>query len=174
LLKSLNCVIKKIIQNDKSEKQSSYCICSVRSNCGSSRQIFDKISTFKSTSSFKTWVFTIATNLAYDSIKKRNRWSADAQDKSKAFAISNESIGRAFHIVNNAGGENTYDLKEHIDFCFTCIAKSLPIENQIALILKDVYDFSVNDICLILEKTEGIIKHLLIDARKTMTEIFDQ
>jgi RNA polymerase sigma-70 factor, ECF subfamily len=134
---------------------------------------FDKISTFKGNSSLKTWVFTIATNLAYDHLKKYKRWSADAQDKAKAFAIKNESIGQAFHIVNNAGGENTYEMKEHIDFCFTCISKSLPIENQIALILKEIYDFSVNDICLILEKTEGVIKHLLIDARKTMTTIFD-
>ena len=134
---------------------------------------FDKIANFKGTSSFKTWVFTIATNLAYDQLKKQKRWLPDAQDKSKALAISNESIGRAFHMVNNAGGENTYEMKEHIDFCFTCISKSLPIENQVALILKDIYDFSVNDICLILKKSEGVIKHLLIDARKTMTEIFD-
>jgi RNA polymerase sigma-70 factor, ECF subfamily len=134
---------------------------------------FDKIANFKGTSSFKTWVFTIATNLAYDHLKKQKRWLPGAQDKAKALAISNENIGRAFHIVNNAGGENTYEMKEHIDFCFTCISKSLPIENQVALILKDIYDFSVNDICLILEKTEGVIKHLLIDARKTMTEIFD-
>jgi RNA polymerase sigma-70 factor, ECF subfamily len=134
---------------------------------------FDKIQTFKGNSSLKTWVFSIATNLAYDHLKKYKHWSADAQDQAKALAMENESIGQAFHIVNNAGGENTYQIKEHIDFCFTCISKSLPIENQVALILKDIYDFSVNDICLILEKSEGVIKHLLIDARKTMTTIFD-
>jgi RNA polymerase sigma-70 factor, ECF subfamily len=53
------------------------------------------------------------------------------------------------------------------------MAKNLPIENQIALMLKDVYDFSVADICLILDKTEGVIKYLLQDARKTMMDIFD-
>ena len=41
------------------------------------------------------------------------------------------------------------------------------------LILKDVYDFSVADICFIMEKTAGVVKYLLQDARKTMTDIFD-
>jgi RNA polymerase sigma-70 factor, ECF subfamily len=134
---------------------------------------FDKISTFKGTSSLKTWVFTIATHLAYDHLKKYKRWSPDAQDKSKALALSNQNVYDAINLVSFASGEGAYEMKEHIDFCFTCISKTLPIENQVALILKDIYDFSVKDICLILSKTEGIVKHLLIDARKTMTEIFD-
>jgi RNA polymerase sigma-70 factor (ECF subfamily) len=49
----------------------------------------------------------------------------------------------------------------------------LPIENQIALILRNMYDFQVKEICLILEKTEGVVKHLLNDARNTMTDVFE-
>ena len=59
---------------------------------------FTKISTFNRESSLKTWVFQVATNLAYDHLR---------------------------------------------------------------------------EICLILGKTEGVIKHLLNDARNTMTDIFD-
>jgi RNA polymerase sigma-70 factor, ECF subfamily len=134
---------------------------------------FDKISTFKGTSSLKTWVFTIATNLAYDYLKSKKRWLPDAQDKSKSLALTNKNVYDAINLVSYASGEGAYEMKEHIDFCFTCISKTLPIENQVALILKDIYDFSVKDICLILDKTEGVVKHLLIDARKTMTDIFD-
>jgi RNA polymerase sigma-70 factor, ECF subfamily len=39
--------------------------------------------------------------------------------------------------------------------------------------LKDVYDFSVREICLIVEKTEGVVKYLLQDGRKIMADIFD-
>jgi RNA polymerase sigma-70 factor (ECF subfamily) len=134
---------------------------------------FDKLATFKGTSSLKTWVFTIATNLAYDHLKKYKRWTPDAQDHSKALALSNKDVYNAINLVSYASGEGAYEMKEHIDLCFTCISKTLPIENQVGLILKDIYDFSVQDICLILEKTEGVVKHLLINARKTMTEIFD-
>jgi len=134
---------------------------------------FDKIGTFNQDSSLRTWVFSIATNLAYDHLRKLKRWPADAQDQGANLAIGTEEIGHAFRIVHQTSNVGAYEMKEHIDFCFTCISKTLPIENQVALILKDVYDFSVKEICLILDKTEGIVKHLLIDARDTMTGIFD-
>lgn len=134
---------------------------------------FDKISTFKGNSSLKTWVFQIATNLAYDHLKKYKRWQVDAQDKAKVLAGGSADIQKAFHFINLTSTSGVYELKEHIDFCFTCISKTLPIENQVALILKDMYGFSVTDICLIIEKSLGVVKHLLIDARKTMTTIFE-
>lgn len=134
---------------------------------------FDKINTFKGESSLKTWVFQIATNLAFDYLKKRKRWLPDAQDRAKELAISDTDIQKSFRFVNANAAHGVYEIREHIDFCFTCISKTLSIENQIALILKDVYDFSVGDIALITGKSAGVVKHLLFDARKTMTEIFD-
>jgi len=134
---------------------------------------FDKIATFNQESSLKTWVFRIATNLAYDHLRKLKRWPADAQDQGAHLAISTPDIAQAFRIVHQTSSAGAYEMKEHIDFCFTCISKTLPIENQVALILKDVYDFPVKEICLILDKTPGTVKHLLEDARETMTTIFD-
>ena len=134
---------------------------------------FDKIAGFNQESSLKTWVFRIATNLAYDHLRKLKRWPADAQDQGAHLAITTAEIGQAFRIVNQTSGAGAYEMKEHIDFCFTCISKTLPIENQVALILKDVYDFAVKEICLILDKSEGTVKHLLTTARNTMADIFD-
>ena len=134
---------------------------------------FDKISTFNQDSSLKTWVFKIATNLAYDHLRKLKRWPADAQDQGAILAISTEEIARSFRIVHQTSNAGAYEMKEHIDFCFTCISKTLPIENQVALILKDIYDFQVKEICLIMENTEGVVKHLLNFSRDTMTTVFD-
>jgi RNA polymerase sigma-70 factor (ECF subfamily) len=134
---------------------------------------FDKISTFNQDSSLKTWVFKIATNLAYDHLRKLKRWPADAQDKGAYLAIGTEEIQQSFRIVHQASNAGAYEMKEHIDFCFTCMSKTLPIENQVALILKDIYDFQIKEICLILEKTEGVVKHLLNYSRDMMTSIFD-
>lgn len=134
---------------------------------------FDKISTFNRDSSLKTWVFKIATNLAYDHLKKLKRWPADAQDQGATLAITTNDIAQSFRIVHQTSTTGAYEMKEHIDFCFTCISKTLPIENQVTLILKDVYDFPTKEICLILEKTEGVVKHLLNDARTLMSGIFE-
>jgi RNA polymerase sigma-70 factor (ECF subfamily) len=134
---------------------------------------FTRIATFNRGSSLKTWVFKIATNLAYDHLRKLKRWQTDAQDRAADLAISSEEIRQAFWMVHDTSSAGAYEMREHIDYCFTCISKTLPIENQVALILKDMYDFQVKEISLILGKTEGVIKHLLNDARNTMTDIFE-
>jgi RNA polymerase sigma-70 factor (ECF subfamily) len=136
-------------------------------------KVFTNLSTFNQESSLKTWVFKIATNLAYDHLRKLKRWQPDAQDRAADLAIGSEEIRQVFWMVHNTSPAGAYEMKEHIDYCFTCISKTLPIENQIALILKNIYDFQVKEICIILEKTEGVIKHLLNDARNTMTDIFE-
>ncbi len=134
---------------------------------------FDKLSTFRGEASLKTWVFQIATNLAYNYLYKQKRWTPDVGEQAKKLVLDNTSLRNEILWIHETSTDARYDMNEHIDTCFTCISKNLPIENQIALLLKDVYDFSVAEICLILDKTEGIVKYLLQDGRKTMTEIFD-
>ena len=135
---------------------------------------FDKLSTFKGNSSLKTWVFRIATNLAYNQLQKRNRWTEDVAAQAKDLVMSSPGLQKSIGHVAATSPYGRYDIREHIDTCFTCISKTLPIENQVALLLKDVYAFSVKEIMLILDKTEGVVKYLLQHARKTLTEIFDR
>lgn len=135
---------------------------------------YDKICTFEGKSSLKTWVFRIATHLAYDFLRKRKRWQADAQDQSKELAMGSPEIGELFHRVHAYSPQGRYEVQEHIDFCFTCISKTLTLEQQVALILKDVYGFSRKDICQVMNASEGVVKHLLHNARKLMMDIFDQ
>jgi len=134
---------------------------------------FDKISTFKGNSSFKTWVFQIATNLAYNFLKRKKRWSPNAQDTAESLAGSSEYFHKLFQFTNQNSIRGQYEFKEHIDFCFTCISKTLTLEEQIAIILKDIYSFSRKEIAEVLSKTESVVKHLLFNGRKIMMEIFD-
>lgn len=134
---------------------------------------YEKLSSFRGESSLKTWVFQIATNLSYNYLQRQKRWTPDVSEQAKKMVIENAALRNSIIKVHETSTEARYDMKEHIDTCFTCISRNLPIENQIALMLKDVYDFSVGEICLILEKTEGTVKYLLQDGRKTMADIFD-
>jgi RNA polymerase sigma-70 factor, ECF subfamily len=134
---------------------------------------YDKLSTFKGESSLKTWVFQIATHLSYNYLQRQKRWSVDVSEQAKKLVLSDEKLRNEIIKIHETSVDAKYDMKEHIDTCFTCISKNLPIENQIAIMLKDVYDFSIIEICQILEKTEGVVKYLLQDGRKTMVDIFD-
>lgn len=135
---------------------------------------YDKLQTFKGDSSLKTWVFQIATNLAYNYLKKRNRWTPDANTQAKELVLNNGHLAQSIEKVAHSSPHGTYEIKEHINTCFTCLSKTLPIENQVALILKDIYDFAVKEIMLILDKSEGVVKYLIQNARNTMTEVFEK
>lgn len=134
---------------------------------------FDKLSTYKGNSSFKTWVFQIATNLAYDHLRKYKRWTVDTKQIAKELVMNNSTVRNQLFTAGQSCPEGTFDMRDHIDHCFTCMGKTLPIEKQVALILKDIYEFSVKEIAAIMEKTQDIVKHLLQDARHLMLDIFD-
>lgn len=130
---------------------------------------FDKLETFKGNSSLKTWVFTIATRLVYDLQRDRSRWSPDVLDKAREHAVQHEYIRRR---LAGAGQESRFDIMEHVDFCFTCISKTIPLEQQVVLMLKDIYDFKVKETAQIIDKSPGAVKHMLRYARQTMAKVF--
>jgi len=132
-------------------------------------RVTEKIDSFKHNSTFKTWVFTIATNLAIDNKRVKNRWEIDVQDKCKDAAQIKTNYDKIFHTFH-AQPENNFEIVEHINYCFTCIAKNLSLEKQIAIILKEIYHFKRNEIAEIMKITEGVVKHLLHDGRNELQE----
>lgn len=133
----------------------------------------NKLDTFKGESSLKTWVFTIASNLAKDNLRVQRRWPENVTDIARAEA---KQDGRFYyevmHIVT-ASPQAQFEMKEHVAFCFTCISKSLPLEQQLCVFLKEVYGFKVNEISCILNITEAMAKYYLHTARAKMIGIFD-
>ena len=132
------------------------------------------LSGFSGKSSLKTWAFTIATNLAKDHFRARQRWPVDIQDRCKKSTQANPQKVAAMEKIVETSAAEKYDFREHIDYCFTCIAKSLEIEQQLVIILKDVYGFKISEIMKILSLSEGQVKYALTEARKIMISIFDR
>lgn len=129
---------------------------------------------FEGRSSPKTWVFQIATNLVRDQKRTRARWREDTQDRCKATTRgAPEKVERMLELVAKADVDR-YDAREHVDYCFTCIAKTLPLQRQLAILLKTVYEFSVPEIVTILGSTEGKVKHALAGGRRTLNDVFDR
>ena len=124
---------------------------------------------FEGKSTLKTWVFAIATNLAKNFMRSRKLWPENVTDIGKDAAVHSPDFMKGIMEVNHTSPQGAFEIREHINFCFTCIGKSLPLEQQVALLLKEIHDFKVAEVAEILEVTEGVAKHLLLDARKTMT-----
>lgn len=132
-----------------------------------------KIETFRGESSLKTWIFSIASNLARDLQRSKKRWPENVTDICRDEALNNREFFQEAMHIRETSPQGKFEIKEHIAFCFTCVSKSLPLEQHLALLLKEVYGFKVKEIALILNQTDAMVKYYLHVSRKKMIEIFD-
>lgn len=133
----------------------------------------EKLHTFRGKSSIKTWLFTIATNLAKNNLRAQKRWVENVTDICKQEAMTNEPFFREAMQIRSTSMQGAFEIKEHITFCFTCISKSLPLEQQLCLFLKEVYEFKVNEIVTIIDTSEAMVKYYLHTGRAKMIHVFD-
>ncbi len=135
---------------------------------------FDKLESFNGTvSQLKSWIFTIATRLAYNYLNTRKRWDLNAQDVCRDSLVNNPENQKIFMGNVIQSRFNSYEIREHIDFCFTCISKTVSLEQQIALLLREVYQFKVKEIAQIMGRSEGKVKHYLLNGKEVMTDVFE-
>lgn len=132
-----------------------------------------KLDSFRGESSIKTWIFTIATNLAKDNLRAKKRWPETVTDICREKALANPDYFSGIAAVMQSSTHTKFEIKEHITFCFTCISKSLPIEQQVCLLLKEIYEFKVVEIAGIMNTTEAMVKYYLHMSRSKMITIFD-
>jgi RNA polymerase sigma-70 factor, ECF subfamily len=133
----------------------------------------EKIDSFRGNSSVKTWIFTIASNLAKDNLRAKKRWTENVTDICKAKAIANPDYFPEIMNIQATSAHGQFEVKEHITFCLTCISKSLPLEQHLCILLKEIYDFKILEITQILNTTEAMVKYYLHTSRAKMITIFE-
>jgi RNA polymerase sigma-70 factor, ECF subfamily len=132
-----------------------------------------KIDSFRGESSLKTWVFSIASNLARDLLRSRKRWPETVTDICREKALGNRQFLQEAMRIRQTSPQGNFEIREHIAFCFTCVSKSLPLEGHLVILLKEVYSFKVREISRILQMSEAMVKYHLHVSRSKMIEIFD-
>jgi RNA polymerase sigma-70 factor, ECF subfamily len=136
--------------------------------------VFTRLGTFDGRSSVRSWLFGIATHLAMDHHRAKARWPVDAQDKAKALAAADPEVPDILRRTHWESPHARYEMREHIDFCFTCIMKTLPVEEHIAFMLCEIYDFTAAEAAEVLGRSVRSVEHLLHRARTTLNRIFQQ
>ena len=88
-----------------------------------------------------------------------------------AHVNNKDLLAKKFQIAESSP-HGAYVMKEHLNYCFTCVSKTLLLKNQICLWLKEVYDFKVSEIMMITALSEGKVKHAIAESRKDLVRIF--
>ncbi|TVZ38069.1 RNA polymerase sigma-70 factor (ECF subfamily) [Alteromonadaceae bacterium 2753L.S.0a.02] len=127
---------------------------------------------FKGDSNFGTWLCAIGVNLGLDFLRKQKAWRARAQ----------VIYGNICHDDPEWGGEVAaalsddgfaFDVYEHIAYCWSCVARSLPAEQNAALVYREFLDMTNREAAKQMHLSESVFRHTLADARASMQARFD-
>lgn len=115
----------------------------------------------------RPWMFRIATNLAIDERRRHGRWRESLMVEAREACSGDES--RLSWMRQHAGTPETANVaREHLVACFSCTTGQLPSEHAAALLLKEVYGFTTDEVAAMLEARFAQVKNWLQTARAHM------
>ena len=130
---------------------------------------FRGIDSFRGEARFSTWLTSITLNLSRTRLqlaqakKKNEAFSLDGPGKGEDFRSSHERPSPAPSPLEQLERRTIHEkLRE-------CI-KALSAEFREAIVLRDLHDYSYDDICSILKVREGTLKSRLFRAREQVRE----
>ncbi len=130
------------------------------------------IGTFDGRAAFSTWLTAIVANAATDHLRARKRWRTEAQVAYANLCAGSDDLSA--EVVSAASStEFAYEVREHIAYCFACVGRSLPADEQAALVLRDVMDLSAREAATVLGISDSVLRHRLAAARTAMQDRFD-
>jgi RNA polymerase sigma-70 factor (ECF subfamily) len=135
-------------------------------------RVLEGIRTYRGEARFKSWLFGIATHVCLDHLRAKKRWRVEAQSIGEKEATADPQKVEGLTAMMRQP-EFSFEIREHIAFCFSCIARTLPPEEQAALMLKEVLGFTAEEAAGILGVSEPVFRHRLSAGRARMIEDYD-
>ncbi|MGH2979942.1 MAG: sigma-70 family RNA polymerase sigma factor [Solirubrobacterales bacterium] len=141
------------------------------------------LSGFEGRSSFRSWLYRIATNISLNVIAKRPKRvlpidygpAADPHDSPGEPLVESvwvepypdEKVGLEQGL---AAPEAAYEQRESVELAFVAALQHLPANQRAALILREVLGFSAREVAESLETTTAAVNSALQRARQTVDE----
>jgi RNA polymerase sigma-70 factor (ECF subfamily) len=125
---------------------------------------YSKLDTFQGGSSFDTWLFSIAKRAVAEYYRSSLGPTILRQDQ---VDTPPDTAEKRSHTYDQCF-EEICDIRNQIRNCLVSMMKTLTHEQQVALVLCDIYGFSDKASCRMIGKKLGVFKHLLHKSRQLM------
>ncbi len=131
------------------------------------------IGAFPGASLFRAWLFRLAFEAAVEYLRDRPCWHPDAQIRAGRALGSNRAASRRLQVLHDSRLNTIYDLREHIDFCFTCMGRTVPAHEQAALLLVEVHGLSPEEAGQALGIAAEAVRFRVAQARQVLAGHFE-
>ena len=121
----------------------------------------------------RPWLFRIATNLGLDELRRRKPLRETVMLDLKEAATASPAFRGAAEPWRGSP-EMTAIAREHLVACFSCTLGQLPPDHAAALLLKEVYGFTIEEAADILGARFAQVKNWLQSARAAMKLRYDR
>jgi RNA polymerase sigma-70 factor (ECF subfamily) len=138
-------------------------------------KVFRGMSKFNGESSLKTWMYRIAIHEA----SNRRRWFFRHKVQELSLEpVSDERQGRAANLLDSLmdGGESPFETVARGQFQARVekVLQELPEHYRTAVVLRDIEDFSYEEIAEMTETTMGTVKSRLVRGREALRKQLEQ
>lgn len=115
----------------------------------------------------RAWLFKVATNLAFDELKRHSTWrEALLSDLRQSAEADEDFMARSGALISTPETRNI--AREHLVACIACTLRNLPERKAASVLLSEVHAFSVAETAALLEATPAQVKNWLQEGRAVL------
>ena len=140
-------------------------------------RVWQRADSFRQESSYKTWVYRIATNYCLDKLRqsKRRVLPVDFSDPAATIVEPRETLPDSAWVWPAPdfaeSPEDRLLRKDTLRLCFVALLQTRPPRQRAVLILKDVFEWSSKQIAETLDMSPAAVNSALQRARDTMDRV---
>ena len=117
----------------------------------------------------RPWMFRVATILALDHLRRHSTWREQMLVHTREAAVADDDfVAASGAMVGSA--ETSAIAREHLAVCLSCTMRLLPRHQAAALLLTEVYGFSLEESAGMLEASSTQAKNWLQAARRKLRD----
>lgn len=116
----------------------------------------------------RAWLFRVVSNRGIDHLRRHSTWRETVLLEAREQAQANGAFIAESQLLRGSP-ETRAIAREHLVVCMACTLRNLKPEESAALLLKEVYDFTTDELAEMMGATFGQAKHWVHSARVKLT-----
>lgn len=112
----------------------------------------------------RAWLFRVVTNLGIDHVRRHSTQRERVMEETKAMATADAAFMAEMESLRGSD-EHRAMAREHLSVCFSCTLRVFPAQRAAALLLVEVFDFTVAEAADMLEARPGQVKNWIQECR---------